>query len=94
VLALTLLLAQVSALAHGYSHLRAQGEVVGGGTTAGQICPECLSSTSLLTAAGAPDSLVIFHPPGATEVVHSRSASLIELRPTRAFRSRAPPFLV
>jgi hypothetical protein len=94
VLALTLFLAQVSALAHGYSHLRAKGNLVGAGTTTGQICTECLSSTPLFSAVSAPDSIVIFHPPGASEVLQRAVASLVELRPAFAFRSRAPPFLV
>jgi hypothetical protein len=93
-LALTLLVAQVGALAHGYSHLRWKGDLVGAGNAPSQICTECLSSTPLLAAGGVPESFVIFHPPCASEAPHETATSVVERHVIHAFRSRAPPRLV
>jgi hypothetical protein len=93
-LALTLLIAQASALAHGYSHLRWKGELIGAGNAPSQICTECLSSTPLLATGGVPESFVIFHPACASEAPHQAPVSLVERHAIHAFRSRAPPRLV
>jgi hypothetical protein len=93
-LALTLLLAQIGAVAHGYSHLRLKQDLTGTGTTSGQVCTECLSFTPLLSAAGTPNSIVVFHPPCVHEAPYTAVVSPSEGRTTYAFRSRAPPSLV
>jgi hypothetical protein len=92
-LALTLLLAQVGALAHGYSHLRFKTDLTGAGTT-GQICTECLSFTPLLSAVGGSSPIVVFHPQCADEAPQAAVIPWTDRRPTFAFRSRAPPNLV
>lgn len=92
-LALVLLLAQAGAIGHGYTHL-SRGDPVGVGTNASQICLECLSSTPLLSAAGAPDTVVLFHPLCEDEAPGTASSSSSERRPAPAFQSRAPPYLV
>ena len=93
-LALALLIAQVGALLHGYTHSRSSPDPVGVGTTAGQICDECLAFTPLLAAVGTPEARLDFHPPCAHESPLSGATSLFERRPGYAFRSRAPPRLV
>lgn len=93
-LALALLIAQVGALAHGYTHLRGRTDPVGVGTTVGQICAECLSFTPLLAAVGAPEAATVFHPRRVAEALRIGIAFSLERRPSCAFRARAPPSLV
>jgi len=92
-LALTLLLAQIGALAHGYSHLRVKTDLTGTGTT-GQICTECLSFTPLLSAVGGSTPVVVFHPQCVNEAPQAAIIPWTNRRPACAFRSRAPPHLV
>jgi hypothetical protein len=92
-LALTLFLAQIGALAHGYSHLRGKTDLTGSGS-AGQICTECLSITPLLSAVGSSNGVVVFHPQCAAEAAQAAVTAWTDRRPSAAFRSRAPPALV
>src|SRR6185369_12426331 len=55
-LALFLLVGQIAAQAHVYSHLDAKAPRSDFTGAASQLCSECLSSAPLLSAAGAPAS--------------------------------------
>jgi hypothetical protein len=86
-LALTLVVAQFLALAHGYSHLR-DGEPRGSST---QVCSECLASSPLLSGADAPvHALALLHAGHSAPFVLP-TESVVERFRHRPFQSRAPP---
>jgi len=84
-LAITLVVAQFLALAHGYSHLR---EPRGSST---QQCSECLASSPLLSGADAPaHALALLHAVNPAPSVLPPE-SVVERFRHRPFQSRAPP---
>lgn len=92
-LALTLLLGQVAAQAHAYSHLRASGDPA---TPTGQHapCTECLSFAPLLSATHGSHAAVEFQFEGPQARIDADSASLITSSTPHGFQSRAPPALL
>ena len=93
-LSLALLTAQVGALAHSYSHVRAAGDPAGLAGASGSLCGQCLSFAPLLATAHASHDPVVCH------LVDVGLSPIIEpvarFAPARihAFQSRAPPLLV
>jgi hypothetical protein len=90
---LALLVSQLGAQAHAYSHGAAFGTVTAGRQieAAHDVCKDCLAFAPLLSAAGtmaAPSSPVRAAP---AQAAGHCSDSLIGHRPPLAFRSRAPP---
>jgi hypothetical protein len=90
---LALLVSQLGAESHAYSHGAAFGTVGAGRQVqaAHDVCKDCLAFAPLLSAAGttaAPSSPVRAAPAAAAG--HC-SASRVGHRPALAFRSRAPP---
>ena len=101
VLLLAFLAAQCVALSHIYSHLGSgqPGSLIAdssrsdSGVSTGQMCSECLTSASLLGAAGSPDAPRFFSLAAAgVRVAHVAVAHFLGSR-HYAFRSRAPPEL-
>jgi hypothetical protein len=92
-LALALLLAQGAAQAHAYSHLRAGSKSSDFTATGGQICSECLSCASLLSAAGSPRAPLVSFVPGIAAPIAALTPTSAETSRHYAFRSRAPPAL-
>ena len=90
--AVVLLLAQLGAMHHAYSH------VPSAATTAQDsnrgihpVCDDCLSFAPVLSAAGSPTVLAFVAPPARALALRAVAASLISHRLDLAFRSRAPP---
>ena len=88
-LALTLVVAQFLALAHGYTHLRG---VDPRGAPA-QPCAECLACTPLLAGNDAPVHTIAFVHPAVDAIIVVVDAPLVERFRHSPFRSRAPPAL-
>jgi hypothetical protein len=91
--ATALLLAQLGAMTHAYSHVPqlSQASYAPSQPTSHEVCAECLNFAPLLSAAGAP-SVIPFHvPAGADLAPITAHDSLHELKVRLAFRSRAPP---
>jgi hypothetical protein len=93
VTALALLFAQFGAMTHAYSHDTAVEHSSSHSSTPGthDFCGDCLNFAPLLSAAGAPSALPCSVPQARTPSLASVCASLVDHRPTLAFRSRAPP---
>jgi hypothetical protein len=91
--AVALLIAQLGALAHAYTHVpQARPPAAHQSTPASQeSCDECLNFAPLLSAAGAPAGLPFVAPQGRGVALHVEVSSLVDLGPRPAFRSRAPP---
>jgi hypothetical protein len=93
-LALFLLIGQIAAQAHVYSHLDARAPRSDFTGAASQLCSECLSSAPLLSAAGAPASpfvaLVATRVIPVAVPLYARN----DIAHHYAFRSRAPPELL
>ena len=87
-LALALVIAQFLAQAHGYSHLRVDGEPRGSST---QQCSECLANSPLVSGTDAPVHALAFL--GASDAAPALLAqqSVVERFRPRPFQSRAPP---
>ncbi len=93
-LALSLLLAQVGAQAHGYSHLKAGQIRSDSSGSAGQLCNECLAASPLLSAAGSPSAPEIFFSAAITTPLAPVALAALQTYRYYAFRSRAPPDLL
>jgi hypothetical protein len=91
--ALALVLAQVGAVAHAYSHDTAVGvsQTHLPQPAGHEFCGDCLNFAPLLSAAGGPAALPFVEPRSASLAPHAEFRSLLEHRPLLAFRSRAPP---
>ena len=88
-LALTLVVAQFLAQAHGYSHLRS-GDPRG---TPAQPCAECLACSPLLAGSDAPVHAITLLHPAVDAILAVADAPLVERFRYRPFQSRAPPAL-
>jgi hypothetical protein len=88
-----LLIAQLGAMTHAYSHVRDLASVSSQQANTGihDFCGDCLNFAPVLSAAGAPAALPCIEPQGRSLAVHVECRSLIERTPQLAFRSRAPP---
>jgi hypothetical protein len=88
-----LLIAQLGAMSHAYSHDAAVGSLPThqSGASSHDPCNDCLAFAPLLSAAGAPSALPFIEPQGRGLTACATPCSLIDLSLTLAFRSRAPP---
>jgi hypothetical protein len=90
--AAALLIAQMGAMAHAYSHAPQAGSV-----SAHQIpgthdfCSDCLNFAPLLSAAGAPVVPSLVLPQGCNAAPPPPLPLTVDLKPLLGFRSRAPP---
>jgi hypothetical protein len=91
--ALALIVAQVGAMAHAYTHVPKVSQISGQlpAPADHQVCGECLNFAPLLAAAGAPTLPVYVQPPAHGPVTSAQPASRLSCKPLLAFRSRAPP---
>lgn len=91
ILSLALLIGQLGAEAHAYSHLTDDPQ---GLPDTAQSCRGCLSFAPLLSAVGGSQSVLLVAPCAAATSV-SVDAALVPASPHHpAFRSRAPPVLL
>lgn len=90
-MAATLLLAQLGAQLHAYSHLHAGAHVTDQLYDRAGPCADCLSFAPLLAAAGAPGHLSHAGAAGVAVAPAVAVRTLISLSAVAAFRSRAPP---
>jgi len=91
ILSLALLISQMGASAHAYSHMANDPQDLPETT---QGCRTCHSFAPLLSAVGGSQSVLLVAP-GAADVFVSASATLAPDTPHHpAFRSRAPPVLL
>jgi hypothetical protein len=89
---LALLLAQVGAMSHAYSHDAAVGyPATHQSANAHDLCNDCLAYAPLLAPAGTPGALPSIEPQSPGPAIRSAASSLLDLSLTVAFRSRAPP---
>jgi hypothetical protein len=90
---LALLLAQLGAMSHAYSHDAAMGSVATHqtGASSHDSCNDCLAYAPLLAVAGTPAALPSIEPQGRGLATCATADSLVDLSLTLAFRSRAPP---
>jgi hypothetical protein len=93
-LALSLLVAQVAAQAHVYSHLQAGSARSDTTGVPAQLCNDCLSGASLLAGASGPDAPLVLFAAAITTPVAAPPVFFVELSRHYAFRSRAPPELL
>jgi hypothetical protein len=91
VLALALLIAQLGAQAHAYSHLKQDPHGI---PTAIHSCGQCASSFPLLTAIGAAPCIWLARPCQFEHAVPANTILTPYRPPHRAFQSRAPPGLL
>jgi hypothetical protein len=90
--ALVLVLAQLGAMNHAYSHVpRVTASVQDSNPAAHAVCDECLSFAPVLSSAGSPAIVDFMAPPPRAMALRAVAASLIANRLDLAFRSRAPP---
>jgi len=90
--AIVLLLAQLGAMNHAYSHVpQVSAGVQASNPAAHALCDECLSFAPVLSSAGSPAIVDFVAPPARAIACRAIAASLIANRLDLAFRSRAPP---
>ena len=90
--AVALLIAQLGAMAHAYSHTAATAPAsTHQSNPSHDFCGDCLSFAPLLSAAGTPAAPSVVAPQGRSLAAIAGSRSLVDLPLTLAFRSRAPP---
>jgi hypothetical protein len=91
--AMALVIAQLGAMAHAYTHVPETRAVSAQQTSPGvhDYCSDCLNFAPLLGAAGAPAVLPFALPQGCCVAPQSQRDSLLDRKPLLAFRSRAPP---
>ena len=89
-----LVIAQMGAMSHAYSHDAAAGSVPLQiiGAVSHNPCGDCLAYAPLLSAAGASGSLPPIEPEPRRATERALPDSLIDGLPFVAFRSRAPPY--
>ncbi len=91
--ALVLLMAQLGAMSHAYSHDAAVGSppTHESGASSHNPCKDCLAYAPLLAVAGASGVLPFTLPQGHGTAARHAGDSIADLSLTLAFRSRAPP---
>jgi hypothetical protein len=91
--AVALLIAQVGAMAHAYSHVPQTRSVSAQQPLPGihDFCSDCLNFAPLLSAAGSPAALPFTLPQGSHAAPEVPFPALADLKLLLAFRSRAPP---
>ena len=85
-----MVIAQFLAQAHGYTHLRLNGDTRG---TTTQPCSECLACSPLLAGSDAPVHAIAFLHPTVEAISTFVDISVVEHVRHRPFQSRAPPAL-
>ena len=90
-LSLALLVAQLGAEAHAYSHLASDPPGV---PSTSQGCETCLSFAPLLNAVGGSQCVLLAIPCAAERIVPGNTISIPYLLPRLAFQPRAPPKLL
>jgi hypothetical protein len=90
-MALALLVAQLGAQAHAYSHIRADSHATDQLYDHGSVCADCVAFAPLLAAAGGAGLLPFLAPQGVLAAPGAAIPTLSARTPTPAFRSRAPP---
>jgi len=88
---IAVLVAQVGAEAHAYSHLHAGSHSSDRYDSNGRLCSECSAFAPLLSSADGPAPLHLIVPQAALTATAVAVASWISRLTTLAFRSRAPP---
>jgi hypothetical protein len=93
VAAIALVIAQLGAMAHAYTHVPQTRADSAQQTRPGihDFCSDCLNFAPLLAAAGTPAGLPFALPQGCCVAPSSPRDSLLDLKFLLAFRSRAPP---
>jgi hypothetical protein len=91
--ALALVIAQLGAMAHAYTHVPETRSVSSQQPSLGihDSCNDCLNFAPLLSAAGTPTALPLALPQAGCIAPQAHVDSLIDLKALLAFRSRAPP---
>jgi len=90
--AIVLVLAQLGAMNHAYSHVpQVAATVQDANPAAHAICDECLSFAPMLSSAGSPSVSTFVAPPARAIALAAVAAALLNHRLDLAFRSRAPP---
>jgi hypothetical protein len=89
-LALALLVSQLGAEIHAYSHVAGDP----GAPIALDQCARCLQSIPLTAAVGGATLLIDLRAWASERIVPGRAASIVPARPALPFRARAPPSLV
>jgi hypothetical protein len=94
--AVALLIAQLGAMSHAYSHDAAVGapSSLQTGASSNDLCNSCLAYAPLLAGAATPAALPFIAPQGRGLATRATAQSLVDLSLTLAFRSRAPPHTV
>jgi hypothetical protein len=89
-----LVIAQMGAMSHAYSHdtAVASPSMHFIGAVSHNPCGDCLAYAPLLSAAGAVGSLPFLEPAVRDAVARTLPDSLVDGLPFLAFRSRAPPY--
>ena len=89
-----LVIAQMGAMTHAYSHDSAVGSpsLHSSGAVGHNPCGDCLAFAPLLSAAGTSASLPFLEPAARAAVAAALPDSLVDGLPFLAFRSRAPPY--
>jgi hypothetical protein len=83
--AVALLIAQMGAMSHAYSHAHQSG------LGSHEFCNDCLGFAPLLSAGAVPTALPQVVPQGRVVAAPVAGASLVDRSVILAFRSRAPP---
>jgi len=93
IMSVALLIAQVGAMAHAYSHIpgAVPGSTHQSGPGSHETCNDCLAFAPLLSAAGAPAALPCAEPQGRNLTACAIGSSLVDRFLNLALRSRAPP---
>jgi hypothetical protein len=92
VAAIVLVLAQLGAMNHAYSHVpQVAATVQDANPAAHAVCDECLSFAPMLSSAGSPSFATFVAPPARAIALAAVAAALLNHRLDLAFRSRAPP---
>lgn len=90
---IALLIAQIGAMAHAYTHV---SDLAGAGTHQSglgshEFCNDCLGFAPLLSAGAAPAALPHVEPQGRMVATPVDGTSFVDRSLILAFRSRAPP---
>jgi len=91
--AVALLIAQIGAMTHAYSHVPAMqtASTHQSGQVGHDLCSDCLAFAPLLSAVGAPAALPAVEPQGPATCARATVDSPADRSLNLAFRSRAPP---
>lgn len=92
-MALALLMAQLGAQAHAYSHIHADSHPASQQDFHSAQCFDCLSFAPLLSSAGAPNHALVVAPQGVTAAHDAVLVTLAIASAPHGFQSRAPPLI-